>query len=125
MVFIDLSKAFNTADHQNLIKTLQHYGIDGTALEWFKSYIRNRKQSISSQDVPKKCLDINCGVPQGFILGQLLFLIYVIDLFKASNPLMEVMFADETHYFCPIKTLMYFVLVCMWNLNISKRSLTD
>ena len=118
MVFIDLSKAFNTADHQNLIKTLQHYGIDGTALEWFKSYIRNRKQYISSQDVSKKCLDINCGVPQGSILGQLLFLIYVIDL-------MEVMFADETHYFCPIKTLMYFVLVCMWNLNISRRSLTD
>ena len=48
-VFIDLSKAFNTVDHQILIKKLQNYGIDGTALEWFKSYLSNRKQYISSQ----------------------------------------------------------------------------
>ena len=61
-VFIDLSKAFNTVDHQILIKKLQYYGIDGTALEWFKSYLSNRKQHISSQDISKSCLDIICGV---------------------------------------------------------------
>ena len=63
-VFIDYSKAFNTVDHQILIKKLQNYGIDGTALEWFKSYLSNRKQYISSQDVSENCLDIICGVPK-------------------------------------------------------------
>ena len=85
-VFIDLSKAFNTVDHQILIKKLQYYGIDGTALEWFKSYLSNRKQYISSQEISESCLDIVCGVPQGSILGPFIFLIYVNDLFKSVKP---------------------------------------
>ena len=97
--FIDLSKAFDTVDHQILIKKLQYYGIDGTALEWFKSYLSNRKQYISTQEISESCLDIICGVPQGSILRPLLFLVYVNDLFKTSNRLMEVMFADDTNLF--------------------------
>ena len=63
-VFIDLSKVFHTLDYQILIKKLQYYGIDGCTLEWFKSYLSNRKQYISSQDVSENCLDIICGVPK-------------------------------------------------------------
>ena len=71
----------------------------------FKSYLSNRKQYISSQDAPENCLDIICGVSQESILGPLLFLIYVNDLFKASNPLMEVLFADDTNFFLSHKNI--------------------
>ena len=63
-VFIDLSKAFDTIDHQTLIKKLQYDGIDGTALKWFKNYLSNRKQYMSSQEVSENCLDVICGVPR-------------------------------------------------------------
>ena len=110
-VFIDLSKAFDTVDHQILIKKLPYYGTDGTALEWFKSYLSNRKQYIFSQDASENCVDIICSVPQRSILGPRLFLIYVNDLFKVSNPLMEVILLMIQIYFFPIKTLIYFLPV--------------
>ena len=104
-VFIDLSKAFDTVNHKILLKKMEYYGIKGTTLTWLKSYLSNRKQYIYVDNISKQLLEITCGVPQGSILGPLLFLIYVNDFYKASNTLNEVMFADDTNLFLSHKDL--------------------
>ena len=82
-IFIDLSKAFDTVDHEILISKLEYYGIKGRTLKWLTSYLSERKQCISYLDVGKTSMcSIICGIPQGSILGPLLFLIYVNDLHK-------------------------------------------
>jgi len=74
-VFIDLSKAFDTVDHSILITKLYHYGIKGKALTWFKSYLEYRSQCVCIESENSDFKEISCGVPQGSILGPLLFLI--------------------------------------------------
>ena len=109
-IFIDLSKAFDTVDHSILIKKLKLYGVKGNNLRWFESYLSNRKQYISCNS--NKCTtfeSITYGVPQGSILGPLLFLIYVYYLPNATNILDPIMFADDTNLFYShhnIKTLL-------------------
>ena len=106
-VFIDLSKAFDTVDHYILITKLKQYGIQGN-IRWFESYLSNRKQYIAYNNKSTSFKDITCGVPQGSILGPLLFLIYVNDLPNVSNMLDPIMFADDTNLFFSssnIKTL--------------------
>ena len=97
-VFIDLSKAFDTVDHDILLKKLSIYGIKNNNLNWLKSYLQ-RKQYISFAENKTETLQIRCGVPQGSILGPLLFLLYVNDLSKASKMLNSIMFDDDTNLF--------------------------
>ena len=104
-VFMDLSKAFDTVDHKILIRKLEMYGIKGINIAWFRNYLTNRVQYISiTHDLETDTENICCGVPQGSILGPLLFLLYVNDL-RNSSALGPIMFADNTNLFYEHKDL--------------------
>ena len=102
---IDLKKAFDTVNHIILLVRLEHYGIRGTAQEWFKSYLSNRKQYVSINGSNSSYVNVTCGVPQGFVLGPLLFLIYSSDLPLASSKLAFYLFADDTNIYYETESL--------------------
>ena len=104
-VFIDLEKAFDTVNHQILLSKLYHYGIRGVANKWFSSYLSNRYQRVSVNGVSSSRMPITCGVPQGSILGPLLFLIYINDMHLAMQSTTMYHFADDTNLLYSCKTL--------------------
>ena len=98
-IFIDLSKAFDTVNHQILIDKLEHYGIRGKALEIFKSYLSNRKQYVQLEKSKSQLRPITCGVPQGSVLGPLFFILFINDLYKCCPEGKVRLFADDTTIF--------------------------
>ena len=92
-------QAFDTVNHNILLEKLTNYGIENSNLAWFKNFLSNRKQYVTHTEGKTDLERITCGVPQGSILGPLLFLIYVNDLNKASKVLNSILFADDTNLF--------------------------
>ena len=104
-VFVDLEKAFDTVNHNILIKKLHYYGIVGPYNSWLQSYLTNRKQSVTLGDSTSDLKSITCGVPQGSVLGPLLFLIYINDMNTAVKNCIIHHFADDTNLLCSEKNL--------------------
>ena len=98
-LFLDFSKAFDTVNHGILFEKLEHYGVRDTALSWFQSYLNMREQYVIFDGVKSSMKTISCGVPQGSILGPLLFLIYINDLALVSDKIFSLLFADDSNMF--------------------------
>ena len=99
-VFIDLKKAFDTFNHKLLVDKLSFYEVRGIANTWLDNYLMNRKQYVVVDNQASSMQFIKCGVPQGSVLGPVLFLLFINDICIVSNLLNFVLFADDTNIFC-------------------------
>ena len=98
-LFIDLQKAFDSINIDILLAKLLHYGVRGIMFEWLKNYLHDRTQYTFVNGIKSEVCKINFGVPQGSVLGPLLFLIYVNDMYRATSEATPKLFADDTNLF--------------------------
>ena len=98
-IFLDFAKVFDTVNHHILLEKLKYYGIRGLPLNWFKSYLSGIHQCVKINNAQSDNKAIVCGVPQGSVLGPLLFLIYINDIYKSAPKVCFHLFADDTCLF--------------------------
>ena len=99
-MFLDLKKAFDTVDHCILLSKLSEIGVSPSSIKWFESYLNNRKQKTSCGNEISAALPVTVGVPQGSILGTLLFLVYINNLPNAVKNSEVTLYADDTVLYC-------------------------
>ena len=126
-LFLDLSKAFDTLDHRVLLLKLEKYGIRGTCLEWFRSYLCNQKVRVKCQVASSGKTEysdyqtVNYGTPQGSCLGPLIFLLFTNDLYSHLNHSSSILFADDTTLYKVHRNLRYL----RWCLQDDMNTLVD
>ena len=126
-LFLDLSKAFNTLEHEVLLGKMNRYGIRGTSLNWFRSYLENRKIRVkchvasSGKTEYSDYQTVNYGTPQGFCLGPLIFLIFTNDLYQHLNHCASILFADDTTLYKTHRNLNFL----KWCIQDDMHTLTD
>ena len=95
-IFLDLAKAFDTVNHIELCNILPSFGLKNSSLKWFKSYLHNRKQIVQINNSTGEEMSINCGVPQGSVLGSLLFILYINSICDLKIDGQIITYADDT-----------------------------
>ena len=95
-VFLDLSKAFDTIDHDSLLHKLTKVGFNSSSIDWFQSYLSDRTQVTCVGDSSSSAKHVPVGVPQGSVLGPLLFIIYTNELSSVVNSCELLLYADDT-----------------------------
>ena len=95
-IFVDLCKAFDTVNHNILLKKMDLYGIRGKNLQWINGYLSDRKQCVVANNISSSVETVKCGVPQGSVIGPLMFLVYVNDMEKYCNNVEAKLFSDDT-----------------------------